>query len=293
MSPPTPSPSSNRAFLLWLGLPLMCWGLYFTAHFIFLFFIGGPVFLFGLALVLASGQPPGRKALAIGFPFVAWMGIVITTWLTAPREQATTFLIPEGFEGTIMVVKNEQCAPPPERIDGRLIYRVPASGLLVVRDTVPNQELSYYNWPNPGYYQRPDNAYYLVDRQGHRLRELTEVHAATDPEGSPAPTSSLFGTGVGRDELAAFYNSPIEQTPGLNGDIGYVFQCVTIATQDSLYQYRRFGRHEPLTLRALADSLLPRCRVRIGQPPQGLWKPKPNPFDSTAHQPLPTLGRPG
>jgi len=159
----------------------MCIGVALTAFLFFLFLISVPIFLLGLVLVLLSGQLLWRKALAVLFPFVAWVGIAVGAWALAPREQPATFLIPEGFEGTIMLVKNEQCGLPPEYENGRRLYRVPASGLLITRDTVPNREHPYYQWPNKGYFQQPDNEYYLADRQGHRLRELPEVYAATDP----------------------------------------------------------------------------------------------------------------
>ena len=260
----------------------MCGGLFFAVLLWFVFFIGGAVFVVGLVLVLVSGQPAGRKALAIGFPFVAWVGIAAGAWALAPREPGLTFLIPEGFEGTVMVVKNEQCGPPPELENGRRLYRVPASGLLIVRDTVPNREHPYYNWPNRGYFLRPDNQYFVVNRQGRRLRELTEVQYSYETN-RPEPTSSLFGS-VGNDELAAFYDSPIESAPDSMG-VGYTFQYVTITTPNHYAQPATSDAQ--YRVRTLADSLVTRCRVRIGQPPQGIRKPKPNPFaaplDSTAH----------
>ncbi|WP_223649415.1 DUF6843 domain-containing protein [Hymenobacter psoromatis] len=271
---PAPAASFSRGPLLWVGLLLMCVGVALTALLYFLFLVSVPIFLLGLVLVLRSGQPLWCQALAVLFPFLAAVALAMSVWELGPREQPTTFLIPAGFEGPILLIRNEQCAPPPRRENGRVVYRVPANGLLITRDTVPNRDNPYYNWPNKGYYQLPDNRYYVVDRQGHRLRELTELHGARTLGDNPKTSTSLFGEN--RDELAAFYETPLESEPDSSG-IGFVFQYITIATQnrhDSLY-----NAHSLLRLRALADSLLPRCRVRSGQPPQGLWKPKPNPFD--------------
>jgi|GEM_PF-2271441 len=280
---PDSAPSFSRGPLLWVGLLLMCVGVALTAFLYFLFIISVPLVVLGFGLVLASRQAPWRKAAAVLFPFVAWAGIATGAWALAPREQSATFLIPEGFEGTIMLVKNEQCGLPPEYESGRRLYRVPANGLLITRDSVPNREHPYYQYPNQGYFQRPDNEYYLVDGQGRRLRELPEVYAATDPDSNPDPTSSLLG--VGRDELAAFYDAPMESAPDSAG-IGYVFQYLTVTTQNRYDQQEL--RDAQFRTRLLADSLLPRCRMRIGQPPQGLWKPAPNAFagpavDSTAN----------
>ena len=261
---PAPAASSSRGPLLWVGLGLMCAGVALTALLFFLFLISVPIFLLGLVLVLVSGQPLWRKALAVLFPFVAWVGIALGAWALAPRELAATFLIPEGFEGTIMLVKNEPCGPPPEYENGHRLYRVPANGLLITRDTVPNRQHPYYDWPNKGYFQQPDNAYFLVDRQGHRLRELTEVNAATHPTSNPDPTSSLRN--VGRDELAAFYDSPMGSPPDSAG-MGYEFQYLIITTQNRRDR-PELGDAQYRT-RLLADSLLPRCRAHIGPPPPG------------------------
>lgn len=286
---PTPPASSSRGPLLWVGLGLMCVGVALTAFLYFLFLISVPIFLLGFGLVMSCGQAPWRKALAVLFPFAAWAGIALSALALAPREQATTFLISEGFEGTIMLVANEPCGPPPEYENGRRLYRVPANGLLITRDTLPNRQHPYYQWPNRGYYLQSDNQYFLVDRQGHRLRELTEVSAASGPTDHPAATSAWRD--VGRDEVAAFYDYPIVLPPDSNR-IGYVFQYLTITTQNhwerpALWDTQSRVRH-------LADSLLPLCRTRSEPQPQGLWEPKPNPFDmpsdSTAKQAHP-VGR--
>ena len=258
--PPT---SSSRGPLLWVGLGLMCFGVALTALWIVLILMGAPLFLVGLVLVFISRQPLWRKALAVLFPFVAWVGIAWGALALAPHEPATTFLIPEGFEGTIMLVANEPCGPPPEYEDGRRLYRVPANGLLITRDTLPNRENSYYNPFHRGYYLQSDNQYFLVDRQGHRLRELTEVSAASGP--TDHPTATTAWRDVGRDEVAAFYNYPIVLPPDSNV-VGYMFQYLTITTQN---HWERPALWDTQTrVRNLADSLLPRCRARTG-PPQG------------------------
>lgn len=147
--------------------------------------------------------------------------------------------------------------------------------------TTPN-----YGWPNKGYYQLPDNKRYVVNHQGHRLRELTEMHRARTLDDNPKEPSSLFGDG--RDELAAFYETPLDSKPD-SGGIRFVFQYITICTQNSYDSLHNV--HSLLRLRALADSLLPRCRARSGQSRQGLWNPKPKVFlsmkvNSTALQRL-------
>lgn len=217
---------------------------------------------------LKLGQPAWLKVLALAFPFaaVAWGNAREQT--LAPHEQSTTFLVPEGFEGPVLIVRNEPCAPPPRRESGRVIYQVPTNGLLLTRDSVPNRNHPYYSWLNKGYYQLPDNKYYVIDRQGRRLRELTKLHGARALGDNSKEPGMLFSDGL--DELAAFYETP--QHSGLNQPaIGFAYQYITIATPNRYASLH--SRAALLRLRALADSLVPWCRVRIG-PPQGPRKPQ-------------------
>ena len=258
---------SPRGLLLWVGLVLMWGAVAITAFLYFLFIFCVPLFLLGLVLVVKSGQPAWLKALAVAFPFaaVAWSNAHDNTSEQVParHEQPTTFLIPEGFEGTILLIRNEPCAPPPQRENGRMLYRVPANGLLITRDTVPNRNHPYYSWPNRGYYQLPDNRYYVVDRQGRRLRELTELHGARALGDKPKEPGTLFSDGL--DKPAAFYKTP--QESGLNQpEAGFAYQYIIITTPN---RYKSFY-NEPARqrLRALADSLLPRCRAHSEPPPR-------------------------
>lgn len=263
------TPPSARGPLLWVGLLLMSGAVALTAFLFFLFLFTLPPFILGLVLVLKSEQPSWAKAVAVAFPFIAVFGFLKSAAALGPREQPTTFLIPEGFEGPILLIRNEPCAPLPKREDGRVLYRVPANGLLITRDTVPNRDNPYYSWPHQGYYQLPDNKYYVVDRQGHRLRELTELHGARTLGDEPKEPGTLFSDG--RDELAAFYETLLESEIN-SPKADFAYQYITIATpnrRDSLRSMRALQR-----LRALADSLLPRCRGQSG-PPQGLRPPKP------------------
>jgi len=106
---------------------VLMWGAVSTTVFLyFLFIFCVPVFLLGLVLVLKSGPPAWLKALAVAYPFAAVAWSTTHKQALAPHEQPTTFLVPEGFDGTILVIRNEQCAPPPQRQNGRVVYRVPA-----------------------------------------------------------------------------------------------------------------------------------------------------------------------
>ena len=235
----------------------MCVGVAVTVVFLPLFIVGGPLFLVGLGLVWASGRPVWARLLATVVPVVGWVGVAAGAWLLAPRTPAATFLVPQGFEGTIMLVLNEPCGLPPEKTDGRLIYRVPANGLIITQNKAPDPNSPAHH------YERPDNRYYVVDGQGRHLRELTEVQNTTEA-GAPPEATSSFKT-VGSKELAAFFDTPME-TASTPSEISYTFQYLTITTQARLFSDRNMAQQ--YRVRTLADSLVARCRARSRPPSQ-------------------------
>ena len=256
-----PVPSSNRRLLLWVGLLLMSGGLALTVVFIGFLLLGGPLFLVGLGLVLFSGQPWWARGLAVVAPFAGWVGVVEVVGALAPRAPAITFLVPEGFEGTVTLVLNEACGQPAEKLAGRLVYRVPANGLLISQNKAPNLQSASYQYPHKGYFEMADNAYYLVNRQGQRLRQLTEARPPT-AAGEPAEPTTAWAS-VGNDELAAFPDSPFETSPDAHG-VAYTLQTITFTTP--AHYFHPLNPDQSWQQRQLADSLVQRCRARNGSP---------------------------
>lgn len=237
-------------------------GLAMTVVFIGFVVVGGPVFLVGLGLVLFSGQPWWAKLLAVAAPFIGWVGVAAGALALAPRAPATTFLVPEGYEGTVTLVLNEPCGLPPELLDGRLVYRVPANGLIINQKKFPDHNSAYYHYLHMGYFEVTDNEYYLVDHQGRRQRQLTEVRPPTSADEPVEPTTDWHR--VGNDELAAFYNEPFETIPDDHG-VAYTLQVITFTTPAHYFTPRNPDQESEQ--RQLADSLLRRCRTRTGPRP--------------------------
>jgi|GEM_PF-3788831 len=71
------------------------------------------------------------------------------------------FLIPTGYQGTLHVVYGEKCGVQPATENGRLVYRFPNDGLLILQ--VPE-----------GHYNKVGSAYYFVDSAGRR-QEIKQV----------------------------------------------------------------------------------------------------------------------
>lgn len=67
------------------------------------------------------------------------------SYLTRPEKE--TYLIPEGYKGTVLVIFNQPNGEKPEYEDGRRIYRIPQTGVLFTQlkdeQGIINQEYFY------------------------------------------------------------------------------------------------------------------------------------------------------
>ena len=262
---PRPSAFSGRSLLLWLGLGFMFLGVYLTAVFYLFFIISLFLYVIGVVLVLASGpgQPAWLKVLAVLFPYLAAIGAVMVHQRLADRQPAATFLIPEGFEGPMLLVLGEPCGLPPEKVDGRLIYHVPANGVVITQNPAWNANAPENQYPNKGYYSMPDNEYYLVDRTGKRLRELTELAENYSDDPDAAPQTTRAWKSVSRDDVGVFPQSP-SPSP-LDDSTRYTYQEFDVSSFARLSHQANNDRGS--TRRDLADRLVAQCRLRGGRPP--------------------------
>ena len=257
-------PASARRVLFWVGLPLLGIGVAITAVFIPLVIIGGPVFLVGLGLVWASGQPVWARLLATVLPFAGWLGVAMVALALAPRQPAATFLIPEGFEGHMLLVMGEPCGLPPEKMDGRLLYHVPANGIIITQNLAWDANAPENAYGKRGYYTVPDNEYYVVNGHGEHLRELTELSNPYSEDADAQPQATTAWRSVGRNEVGVFPNSPVTVAAG-DSSVSYTFQELTVSSLARLYHPA--NDEQASTQRTLVDRLVPQCRRRGGAPP--------------------------
>jgi hypothetical protein len=243
----------------------------------FFFIFSVPLYVVGAILVLASGPGPPAwlKVLAIWFPVLAWFGTAVVAQRLAKSQPAATFLIPDGYEGPVLLVLGEPCGLPPEKVDGRLIYHVPANGIVITQNPAWDSTAPENQYPNAGYYSTPDNEYYVVNRAGKRLRELTELSENYDEDPNAAPHATTSWIGVGRDDVGVFPQSPIIFSP-TDDSTRYDFQEFDVSSFARLHQQENNERSS--TQRDLADRLVAQCRQRGGRPPART----PVPADTTA-----------
>jgi hypothetical protein len=282
--PPLPKPNTStgsaaRSILLVVGLCLMGLGVWLFAIFYLFFIISAALYIIGAVLVLLSGPKPPAwlKVLAIWFPILAWFGTVVASQHFAKKQPAATFLIPDGYEGPVLLVLGEPCGLPPEEVDGRLIYHVPANGIIITQNRAWDANAPENAYPNQGYFSAPDNEYYQVDRAGQRLRELTELSENYDEDPNAAPHATTSWIGVGRDDVGVFPQSPIIFDPTDGDSTRYNFQEFNVSSFARLHRQENNDRSS--AQHDLADRLVAQCRQRGGRPPARA--PVPVSVDST------------
>ena len=129
----------------------------------------GVIYLFGIPLV----------GLVLGFIFI-WISkksikkktlwttlcipIIVATFFVSykiGKAEPESFLIPQNYRGQIVVFYNEKCGQEPVYENGRRIYNIPESGILITKIK-----------ENRGYL---DRKFYLLDENGNRS-EILEFH---------------------------------------------------------------------------------------------------------------------
>lgn len=280
-SPPAPKPnpstgSAARSILLVVGLCLMGFAVCLFSILYFLFIFCVPLYIIGAVLVLASGpRPPAwLKVLAIWFPILAWIGTAVVSQHFAKRRPAATFLIPDGYEGPVLLVLGEPCGLPPEKVGGRFIYHVPANGIVITQNPAWDSNAPENDYPNEGYYSQPDNEYHQVDSTGERLRELTELTEDYSDDPNAAPQTTRSWVGVGRNDVGVFPHSIIFPSPD-DDSTRYTYQEFDVSSFERLHHQVNNDRSS--TQNDLADRLVAQCRQRGGRPPARV----PVPADST------------
>lgn len=131
----------NVGILFWLGIP----ALPLIAGILMVWFSKAPV-LWRIVATVSS-------ILIIGSSFMISLQI--------RKAEPETFLIPDGFRGELVVFYDEPCGSAPKRVDGRRIYEIPESGVLVTAFD-----------KNKGYL---DRKFFFVSNDG-TMREFPEFH---------------------------------------------------------------------------------------------------------------------
>jgi hypothetical protein len=236
-----------RNILFWLGPPLLFIGtgiiIVSLFYLPFLIIIGGPFFFLGTFFIKNSSHPSWVKRTAFFSTLAVWpigLYVVVPHPPAAPRAEPITFLVPEGFRGEVAVVGYEGCGQPLPRIQGDPVVTVPPSGLVITSDKLNEHTLEA-------------SSFYVVNKQGERLRALAQLIDRTQPASSPPQEIGVLL--AGQTELPPVpYELPITY-------LSFAVTCLDSAKSHhqspDLYEKLVRGADVP-----------PNCQIRLSRSPR-------------------------
>lgn len=141
-----------------IGLTLAILGWLFSLNPYWLIF-ASPFFLAGVVILWFSKASFKKKVLTTVIPLLLWYpGMITFFYLSSNRMKTETFLIPKDFRGQITLVYDEPCGAKLPEIDGRLVYKIPSSGVMIIQNEFETGII--------------DHEYYFVDESGNRIEKI-------------------------------------------------------------------------------------------------------------------------
>ena len=120
---------------------------------------GIPIFIVGLITVWFSKTKIKAKLATTLIPLLLWYpGLIAFMYLASSHMTPQTFLIPLNFRGQITLIYNEPCGQRIQKINGRMVYKIPDNGVMILVNKLETGII--------------DQEYYFVDSKGNKLEKL-------------------------------------------------------------------------------------------------------------------------
>lgn len=118
-----------------------------------------PVFTIGLIMVWLSKTRIKIKLLTTILPLIFWYpGVYAFIFFGNKHMTPETFLIPKTFRGQITLIYNEPCGQTLYKVDGRLIYKIPDNGVMILTNELETGLI--------------DQEYYFVDHNWNKIEKI-------------------------------------------------------------------------------------------------------------------------
>jgi hypothetical protein len=125
----------------------------------YLIIFAGPIFIVGLLFVWFSKTKLKTKLLPSILPLILYFpGLLAFIFLVSKHMTPETFLIPNDFRGKITLIYNEPCGQTLPKLDGRLIYKIPDNGVMILTNELETGRI--------------DHEYYFVDDSGNKIGKI-------------------------------------------------------------------------------------------------------------------------
>ena len=223
-------------FKIGLFLVLVSWLVCLNPY---LIIFAGPFFIVGLVLVGLSKAKLKTKLLTIVLPIVFWYpGFLALMYFGAKRMTPETFLIPQDFRGQITLVYNEPCGETIPKVDGKLIYKIPNNGVMILTNELETG--------------LTDQEFFFVNSQGKKIEKL---EALIQQNYNEDYTLEKNNNEPPRNKVGVFHLGTGGGSSLKNEN--YEFHIFAVNSWDSLRVMENGGMSDKLT-----DSLLYICRKK-------------------------------
>lgn len=198
------------------------------------------IYIIGVVLIWLSKKDRISKVLFTIVPIIFWLpGFWLFVYLWAGHATPGTFLIPQNFSGQITLYYGEPCGQELKKVDGRYIYRLPANGVMIIKNPMESGII--------------DEEFYFTDVSGKRLSkiDLLDQQEINERGGSAKGLPDTLRKKVGAFLIGTGASGTVN---GVDTD-HYKFDKLFIGSFDSL------GTNNSLRLDSISRSVLKNCRA--------------------------------
>lgn len=122
----------------------------------------GPIFIIGLLIIWLSKAKTKTKLLTTFLPLLLWYpGMLAFFFIASNHMTPETFLVPKNFRGQIALIYNEPCGQTVPKVDGRLIYKIPNNGVMILTNKFETGII--------------DQEYYFVDDNWNTIEKIPQL----------------------------------------------------------------------------------------------------------------------
>lgn len=205
----------------------------------FFILFAGPIFLIGLLVVWLSKAKLKSKVLTTFIPFILWYPcFLLLMYFGSNHMTPETFLVPKKFRGQITLIYNEPCGQTIQMIDGRLIYKIPDNGVMILSHKF---ETGYI-----------DQEYYFVDSNWNIIEKIPML---TQQDFNEDYTTVINKNEPPRNNIGMFLLGTGSGATLKNDN--YSYHKMEVNSWDSL-RVEQYNNQE-----SLIDSLLYQCRQKL------------------------------
>ncbi len=212
---------SNIRFIFGIILITCGWVICFN---LFMLVFGISFFVLGTLLVMFSSKSWLVKSLIVGLPIILWFVGFKFILHQIEKKDAIGVIVPKDFSGQVRIVYGEKNGIVPETKEERMIFTIPANGILIVKPSIKSG--------------LTDVEYYYQETNGAKVK--IPVMKSADDKTVSRPAAFFEGT------------QSSETIPG-GKSLDYVYDAFFILGNDSA---RVLTYQEEMVKNPLTDSLV-------------------------------------